>query len=167
MKNNYKFVATLLLFILSSCQYTGNRYGSNYGTKKILQEEANIKVGDKISDVESMLGAPSRSSKSNFGGNLYEYEYHDATRSLIYFTPISVFYTALTMNIFNPFTKNVSAEIEHNYLFIETDKNGIVQKKSFVKDESSQKLYQMYCSTGASGFYSCNDKTLNNNLIEY
>ncbi len=165
MKNNYKFLVAASLFILSSCQYTGNRYDSNYGNKKILKEEHNIKVGDKISDVESTLGSSARTSKSSLGGNLYEYEYHDATRSLIYFSPVaSSLYTVFTTNIFNLFTKNVSAKIEHNYLFIETDKNGIVQKKDFIKDKSSQKLYQIYCSNNASG-YSCSNVI--NNVIEY
>jgi hypothetical protein len=140
MKNIAFLLVSLLLFSCSTI----------YGNEKITETSLLKKIRDdaSIADVKSLLGAPSRISKTNNSTNekIYEYEFHKLTLSALYYTPIvSYMYFAFGQNPFS-MARTVKANINHNYLFLQFDKNDRLVKKDFYKVSNVARPFQAICS---------------------
>lgn len=163
-----KFLSVIVVLFVSACSYTGNTHPAEYGNKKITDSSDKIIVGIDIASVKNLLGEPSRIYKATSKqGQEFEYEYHDASRSALYFIPgISVLYAGFSINPFNISAKSVRAEVKHKYLFIEFDKNGLVSQKKFLEESNSQKFYMNPgCST--QGYTTRCYSSKADNLISY
>jgi hypothetical protein len=154
MKN--LLASALLAIILTSC-------GITYGNKKIadMSNVNKVNVGDKASDLDRFIGSPSKVYKEG-ENKIYEYNYHTASRSGIYYVPlVSVVYYAFAQNPFS-MERTVRSSVDHSYLFLTIGSDGKVKEKNFYQDSAVVHLPQSICSANNIGMTTCvssNNKT--------
>ncbi len=150
------------IFSLAACH-------NFYGNEKINNSSNLKKISENPSkaNLQNILGKPNRIHKNQGSANeIYEYEYHEAFRSNIYYVPlVSLFYYAFSQNPFS-FTKTVKANVDHKYLFAEIDPQGKIVNQNFFEENSPARFYQMSCSNQGNSQV-CSDDRVTSKTFAY